>query len=185
LNLHIKAVIFIGVSILILWVSRASLRNVHSHGFYRFFAWEAILLIILINLDNWFENPFSPFQIISWISLIISLILVIPGFRLLHKAGKPNRTRSDPALVGIERTTELVTEGVYGAIRHPLYSSLIFLAWGAFFKKPSWLGLLLVAIAVFSLTLTAKIEENENIAYFGLAYEAYMKETKMFIPFIF
>lgn len=35
------------------------------------------------------------------------------------------------------------------------------------------------------LLATAKVEEAENIGYFGTAYRAYMKRTKMFIPFFF
>ena len=69
--------------------------------------------------------------------------------------------------------------------RHPLYSSLLFLAWGAFFKHPSWVGVSLVLIATFFLTMTARVEETENMHYFDPAYQSYMKRTKMFVPFLF
>jgi protein-S-isoprenylcysteine O-methyltransferase Ste14 len=88
-------------------------------------------------------------------------------------------------LIGIEKTTRLVTSGPYRYIRHPFYSSLLFLAIGAFFKQPSWLGGILSVLALFMLIATAKIEERENIAYFGEEYRTYMKQTKMFVPFIF
>ena len=88
-------------------------------------------------------------------------------------------------LLDIEKTTELVTVGAYRYIRHPLYSSLLFLAWGAFFKNPSWVGIPLVLLAAFFLTMTAKVEETENVRYFGITYQNYMKNTKMFIPFLF
>jgi protein-S-isoprenylcysteine O-methyltransferase Ste14 len=39
--------------------------------------------------------------------------------------------------------------------------------------------------ATIFLILTAKIEEVENIAYFGEEYRAYMQKTRMFIPYIF
>jgi len=32
---------------------------------------------------------------------------------------------------------------------------------------------------------TAKVEERKNIRFFGPVYEAYMKRTRMFIPFLF
>jgi protein-S-isoprenylcysteine O-methyltransferase Ste14 len=88
-------------------------------------------------------------------------------------------------LFGIEKTTELVTAGVYRYIRHPAYSSLIFLAWGTFYKQPSWVGFSLAVIATSFLTMTAKMEEIENIKFFGDAYKSYMKKTKMFLPFLF
>jgi protein-S-isoprenylcysteine O-methyltransferase Ste14 len=103
----------------------------------------------------------------------------------LRMVSKSARERSNPALMDFERTTELVTVGVFRYIRHPLYSSLLFLAWGVFFKHPSWVGLFLAGIATFFLTMTARIEEAENMAFFGTAYESYMKQTRMFIPFLF
>jgi protein-S-isoprenylcysteine O-methyltransferase Ste14 len=105
--------------------------------------------------------------------------------RLLRVIGKPDNDRDDPALVGLEKTTELVIIGTYRYIRHPLYSSLLFLAWGAFFKHPSYWGVFLALTATFFLTMTAKVEETENIRFFGDAYKNYMKESKMFIPFLF
>lgn len=185
MTFQFKVVVFIVASIVIAWVSRSSLLNFRSHGFYRFFAWEAIVVLILLNLDYWFYKPFSIHQIVSWLLLITSLFLVIQGFQLLLRVGKPDSKRSDPSLIGIEKTTELVTVGAYRYIRHPLYSSLLFLAWGAFFKHPSWVGISLAVIITFFLTITAKIEEAENIRFFGPAYQNYMKQTKMFIPLLF
>ena len=75
--------------------------------------------------------------------------------------------------------------GLYKYIRHPLYSSLLFLTWGAFLKSPSWLGSGLVAVAMVCLVATARVEEAENIEYFGPVYQEYMKHTKMFVPFVF
>ncbi len=84
----------------------------------------------------------------------------------------------------IEKTTKLVTEGIYRYIRHPLYSSLLFLAWGIFFKSVSKIGFFLVIGASLSLFLTAKIEEKENCDFFGDEYESYIQRTKMFIPYV-
>jgi protein-S-isoprenylcysteine O-methyltransferase Ste14 len=183
--LQVKVILFIAASAGIAWVSRASLRDFRVHGFYRFFAWEAILALFLLNVGYWFSQPFSLHQVIAWSLLIISLFLVIHGFQLLHMVSKSARERSDPALMDFERTTELVKVGAFRYIRHPLYSSLLFLAWGVFFKHPNWAGLFLAGIATFFLAMTARIEEAENLAYFGTAYETYMKQTRMFIPFLF
>mgnify|MGYP001819855295 FL=1 len=88
-------------------------------------------------------------------------------------------------LIGIEKTTALVTVGAFKYIRHPLYSSLLFGTWGIFFKGPSLLaGILALTVTTFLLA-TAKVEEAENIRFFGAAYQTYMKQTKMFIPFLF
>ena len=181
----IKTLIFLVVSVIIIYFSRASINKPQSHGFYRFFAWEIIVALVLLNIDSWFTNPFSVTQIISWILLVISLFLIIYGIIWLRKIGKPNETRSDSTLLGLEKTTRLVVEGAYKYIRHPFYSSLLFLAWGVFFKSVSIVGLVLAVLATMFLFLTGKFEEKEDIRYFGNEYKEYMKRTKMFIPFIF
>jgi protein-S-isoprenylcysteine O-methyltransferase Ste14 len=86
--------------------------------------------------------------------------------------------------MGFEKTAELVTSGIFRYIRHPMYSSLLLLAWGVFFKAPSWPGVVLTAAATGCLVVTAKVEERENVRYFGLSYASYMRKTKMFIPFV-
>ena len=180
-----KLIIFVICSAAFVYISRASLLRPRSHGFYRFFAWEAILALVLLNIDVWFNNPLAWHQLISWLLLIISLFLVIHGVYLLRAIGRPNANRTETELMTFEKTTTLVTLGAYQYIRHPLYSSLFFLAWGVFFKDPSWWGgLLALAVTIF-LTATARTEEGENIRFFGPAYQTYMKQTKMFVPFIF
>ena len=180
----IKLEIFILCTLGIIYISRPWLLNPRSHGFYRFFAWEAILALTLLNIDRWFLNPFSWHQLISWLLLLISLFLVIHALYLLKQIGKPDARRDNEPLLGLEKTTTLVKIGAYRYIRHPMYSSLLFLAWGVFFKTPSWPGLLLALAASAALIATARTEEAEDIRFFGEPYRAYMQETKMFIPFI-
>jgi protein-S-isoprenylcysteine O-methyltransferase Ste14 len=181
----IKLLILVAGTLGIVWVSRTALRNVRNHGFYRFFAWEFILILFVLNVNYWLVDPFSFRQIMAWILLIIALVLILQGVQLFRRKGKIDQERDAPALVSIEKTTQLVTSGVYHAIRHPFYSSLLFLTWGIFLKRISWIGALLGMAATIFLILTAKMEEVENIAYFGEEYRAYMQNTRMFIPYIF
>ena len=182
----LKLIVFVALSVPIVYISRNSLRSPRSHGFFRFFAWEAILALVLLNLDCWFCDPFSVHQIVSWALLIISICPVLEGVRLLRHVGRPSETRqADVPMLDFEKTTTLVTTGLYKYIRHPLYSSLLFLAWGVFFKAPSWLSGVLALFATSFLIATAKMEEAEDVRFFGSAYEAYKKQSKMFIPFLF
>ena len=180
----IKLVVFGVVSLGLAYVSRASLLAPRSHGFYRFFAWELILVLALLNLEAWFRNPLSWYQIISWLLMMTSLFLVVHSARLLQQFGKPDPRRNDAVMLAFEKTTTLVTDGAYRYIRHPLYSSLLLLAWGIFFKVPSGLGGLIASLATLFLITTAKIEEAEDIRFFGKAYEEYMKRTRMLVPFL-
>jgi protein-S-isoprenylcysteine O-methyltransferase Ste14 len=182
----IKLIAFVVVSIGLIYISRASLREPRSHGFYRFFAWEFIVALFLLNMNAWFHNPLSWHQLIAWFLLIACIVPLVFGIRSLATQGKPVQQREgEPQLLAFEKTSTLVTTGVYHYIRHPLYSSLLFLTWGIFFKAPSWPGGLLAIAATLFLIATAKSDEAECIRFFGPAYQAYMKRTKMFVPFVF
>ena len=85
----VKLAVLVAGSAIILGVSWRFLRDRRSHGFCRFLAWESILLLILLNLDRWFDDPFSPLYIFAWPLLTVSLFLVIHGFYLLRAIGKP------------------------------------------------------------------------------------------------
>lgn len=172
-----KIIIFIFISIFLTLYSWNSLKSSRSHGFFRFFAFECILILVLLNVDYWFNHLFSIRQIFSWLLLVPSIFLAVHGFYLLRIVGKPRENFED--------TTTLVKVGAYKYIRHPLYSSLLVGAWGAFFKHISIFSVIFVLLTTGFLIATAKVEENENLAKFGDEYVEYLKETKMFIPFLF
>ena len=181
-----KIPVFILFTLILAYVSRASLLDRHSHGFYRFFAWEAILALIVLNISVWFSNWLAWYQIISWFLLIICILPLVFGIYYLRSRGLPDKEkRSETPLLGFERTTVLVTCGIYRFIRHPLYSSLFILNWGVFFKAPSLPGVLLAITATTFLILTSKADETECVLAFGKEYQDYMKTTKRFIPLIF
>ena len=108
-------------SLPIIYISRASLRAPGSHGFYRFFAWELILALVLLNVAVWFQEPFTWHQVISWVLLIVCCVPLALGARSLITRGKPvERREGDAALLAFEKTSTLVTTGIYHHIRHPL-----------------------------------------------------------------
>lgn len=181
---NVKWLLFIAGTTGLAYVSRDSLGDARSHGFYRFFAWVAILALALMHVDVWFRDPFSWHQIISWVLLAVSAFLVIQGMILLRRRGRPDAQRNETPMLALEKTTRLVTTGAYRYIRHPLYSSLLWLAWGIFFKAPSYEGGLLATAATLFLVATARIEEAEDLRFFGEAYRDYMSRTKMFIPYL-
>ncbi len=172
-----ETILFLSGSILLLWISLPGLKNPKSYGYYRFFSWVAILAMFCLNMRYWFIDPFSWNQVIAWILLIISLVLLIPGVVLLRTSGKPTDM--------LEATTRLVQTGIYRYIRHPLYASLLFLSWGIFLKQPSLLEGCLTMVTAAFLYATARADENESIAKFGQEYSNYMKNSRMFIPFLF
>jgi len=156
-----------------------SIRQGRHHAFYRFFSFESIALMAILDYKYWFLNPFSVTQIISWILLFACIPVAIIGFVLLVSRGKSK------GVVEFEDTSKLVTTGMYKYIRHPLYCSLLLLGFGVFLKKIETIQIIAVIINTVALYFTARAEEREMIKKFGDQYKEYMKKTKMFIPYLF
>jgi protein-S-isoprenylcysteine O-methyltransferase Ste14 len=113
------------------------------------------------------------------------------GF-LLYSAGGVLRLapvfvlgRRFSGLVAIQPEHRLVTDGLYGIIRHPSYLGLFVsvLGWGLVFR--SGVG---VAIAVMMLAvLLARIEAEERLLSetFGAEYDAYRTRTWRLVPYVY
>lgn len=165
-----------GTILIIIFSWYYSLREKRYHGIARFFSFESIFILLLLNLEGWFRDPFSTTQIFSWILLTASIYPGIAGFYLLHAKGNPEGRN-------LERTTVLVRTGIYRYIRHPLYCSLLLLGTGVMLKDPGLNQILLSLVNASAVFITALTEEKEMISKFGTEYKEYMTDTKMFIPF--
>lgn len=176
--------LFIVFTLFNLYISRKNLTDSKSHGFYRFFVWEFTVALILLNLPVWFVDPFAPHQLVSWLLLVASLYFLFAGTITLRRGGQRDEARGGEHLYRFERTTQLVTGGIFRYIRHPMYASLLYLTWGVFFKRISWPGAGLALMATVFLVLTARRDEAANLTYFGEEYREYMKRTKRFMPWV-
>lgn len=176
--------LFVFFSSLLFFFSRKALKNPSSHGFYRFFAFEGILALVLLNHPYWFNNPFAPLNILSWLLLLASIIFIVHALTLFKQYGGHAERKDMPENYAFENTTQIVNTGLYHYIRHPMYSSLLLLAWGAFLKHPTALTTIFVIAVSALLIITTKMEEKENILFFGDSYSSYIKQTKMFIPWL-
>ncbi len=183
----LRITILLAVSVAIVVLSWRSLADFRSHGFYRFFGFELLAALILLNAPVWFTDPLALRQIVSWILGSGSVALAIEGFRLLNAMGRPSATAGlSTDLRGFDRTTTLVAAGAYWFIRHPLYGPLLALVWCAYLKNPSALPSVALALgATGFLIATSMRAERENLNRFGASYAAYMKRTWRFLPFIF
>lgn len=181
----IRIIIFFLGTLFFIYISKKTLLNFKVHGFYRFFVFEGTLILIILNIPYWFSNPFSVLQIISWIFLITAVYLVMSSVYYLKTMGNHRERDLESANFKFENTANLVKDGIYKYIRHPMYSSLLFLSIATMLKNLTFFTVIIAVLVIIFLISSAKIEENENKNFFGLEYDEYMKRTKMFIPFMF
>ncbi len=77
----------------------------------------------------------------------------------------------------------LVTAGPYRWVRHPIYGGILAALLGsALALGAAWL--LLLALFGIYFVYGAKIEEKAMLEQFPDEYPAYLKRTKMFVPFV-
>jgi protein-S-isoprenylcysteine O-methyltransferase Ste14 len=86
--------------------------------------------------------------------------------------------------VTIKQDHQLVMNGPYALVRHPIYTGLLAAILGSVIALAQLRGL--IAFALFSLVLWAKlrVEEEWMRGQFGASYEAYSRRVAAVVPFI-
>ncbi|HSO60374.1 MAG TPA: methyltransferase [Desulfobacterales bacterium] len=177
-----KVVIFCIFSLPLLALSRRALFSLKNHGLYRLVVFECILWLAIQNYRYLIVEEFDLQQLIASALMIASLVFVLSAVFIMRKKGEVSKQRQDPALFDFEKTTVLIETGIFRHVRHPMYSSLLFLTWGILFRHIDATLLVVALIATCSGVFAAWTEEKENMAYFGERYLRYKLKTKMFIP---
>lgn len=137
--------------------------------------------VIFLQLLGIKMYPFSSDSLIQY----IGFILFLSGLTISITARKRLDSNWTHAYeYQIKRNHSIVTEGIYRYIRHPIYTSTIFMLLGTQLIVESYL-VICVIIAVFICYYWGKREEKILIEHFGITYKNYMKKTKMFIPYLF
>jgi len=181
---EMKVIFFCILSLPLLILSWRTLFSLKSHGLYRFVVWECILWLVIQNYRYLIVEKFDLQQLISSALMIASLVFVLSAVLIMRNKGRVSKQRRDDTLFGFEKTTVLIESGIFKHVRHPMYSSLLFLAWGILLRNIDVTLLIVVLIATCSCIFAALMEEEKNIAYFGERYRHYMLKTKMFIPYV-
>ena len=79
---------------------------------------------------------------------------------------------------------ELIKNGAYKLIRHPIYSGLILMFLGNAIIVGTWRGLIGVLIVSVSFWFKLKKEEKWLIDLFGNKYQEYILKTKALVPWL-
>jgi protein-S-isoprenylcysteine O-methyltransferase Ste14 len=101
-------------------------------------------------------------------------LAILARYQLGRNWGMPMSRKQDP---------ELVTTGPYAVLRHPVYAGLLLAMLGsAVAASVFWLLPLLLFGAYF--IYSARAEEKLMLAQFPAQYPAYIRRTKMLVPFL-
>jgi len=107
-------------------------------------------------------------MILGYALLFVGIGIFVEGWRELHRAQKENR---------------LVTDRLYGLVRHPQYTGLFIALFGeGVVHWPTIFSVALFPIIVAAYYLLARSEERDVEKEYGDEYRAYRKRVPMFIP---
>lgn len=77
---------------------------------------------------------------------------------------------------------QLVQRGIYGYVRHPIYTGDILLIFGLELALNSWLVLIIIPLVLVVVRQT--LAEEAVLSQAFPDYKSYRQRTKMFIPFV-
>jgi protein-S-isoprenylcysteine O-methyltransferase Ste14 len=128
----------------------------------------------------------------SWANYQLPAFLLWPGTALIV-AGVWLFWRSHADLgknwsVSLElaQDHQLVTQGVYSTIRHPMYASFFLMALAQAALLPNWFSGWSALVSVSVLYLVRKPhEEAMMLSHFGQEYEAYMLKSGGIVPHLY
>ena len=163
-------------------------RNMKKLNFWKEF-WSSIPVVIFVlagaAVSLLQHNNSHPLAVIGGVLLMTlgaGLELSVRG-TLIEKAGFGSLSQTKRLLITDEH--KLITDGIFGHIRHPLYLGRIVADFGfALFFSSLWGGVLM-AISAPCFLLRIRIEEEMLIKEFGDADREYRKHTKRIIPYVY
>jgi protein-S-isoprenylcysteine O-methyltransferase Ste14 len=135
----------------------------------------AVLGHALPNARLYALNTSTLMGLIGFVFSVLGIgLAVLARAHLGRSWGMPMSNKENP---------ELVTTGPYAFVRHPIYSGMLLAMLGsAIGQSVFWLLPLIVYGPNF--ILSARREEHLLIEQFPERYRAYMKRTKMLLPFV-
>ncbi|MFW9910082.1 MAG: methyltransferase family protein [Candidatus Thorarchaeota archaeon] len=155
-----------------------------KEGYAKTFNATSILSISLAFLSMWFWDwlyfLFTPSLVQPFLFLGGGILIVI-GLWLSMAASKVISV-STVADMRTDRRPELITDGIYSRVRHPLYLATIILLFGLVLIYP------FAQVAVFSLSLIiytligAYLEERKLVLHYGDEYLEYRKRAGFLLP---
>ncbi|HWQ21086.1 MAG TPA: isoprenylcysteine carboxylmethyltransferase family protein, partial [Methanotrichaceae archaeon] len=86
--------------------------------------------------------------------------------------------------IELKKGHELITNGIYGVVRHPIYTGMLLMALGTLLLTGAIGSLLFFLIMLAFMLFKIKEEEELMTKHFPEEYPVYKRHVKALIPFI-
>lgn len=137
------------------------------------------LIYVTTGEPRFADYAFNPIQGVVGALLVLGALVL---FRITHK----QLGRNWSVTLNTRTTHQLVDTGIYGVVRHPMYSAFWLLALAQAALLPNWFAGLAGPVAWATLFfLRVGHEEKLMIDTFGEQYRRYMERTKRVVPWVY
>ncbi len=164
--------------------------GVGKTGFHRFIelsflvGFSCWVVEILIQVFHWEWHIFGGFFVLQIIDLVpvkvLGMILIVLGFLFFVSAlfafGKSWRVGIDEATPG-----DLVTQGVFGWSRNPIFLFIDLYFVGTFLINGTWFFLLIAVAVVSGMHYQILQEEKFLLKNYGQSYRAYLNRVGRYL----
>ena len=116
------------------------------------------------------------------IALTVGSVLLVAGLLLLCKSHVDLGANFSKSLA-VRENHQLITNGVYRHVRHPMYLSFLIFSAGQAFVVPNYVaGPSFGVASILLVALRAGPEERMMVEEFGEDYETYRERSNLLIP---
>lgn len=152
---------------------------VERRSFYRIFTVLFSTIIAALLLQEMQGASIAP-------ALRISGTILFAGGVFLRLWGILHLKAQFTRHVTVREGDEIVSTGPYRKLRHPLYTGLLFIAFGMplYFTSPA-AAMIGGALMIWALLKRIDYEEKLLIEKFGVEYEHWMKRRARLVPFLY
>jgi len=134
---------------------------------------------LIYAVTNWLD--FANYRLPAWAGWLG--VLLAAGTVFIFWRGHADLGLNWSPTLEIREKHELITRGIYGVIRHPMYASQWLLAIAQPLLLQNWIaGFLNLLVFIPFYLLRVKAEEQMMLDSFGAQYQEYMNKTGRVLP---
>jgi protein-S-isoprenylcysteine O-methyltransferase Ste14 len=145
-------------------------------------AWCALPYLALVHPASAFAVPafaraVPAYAILRDAATVVAVASLLFTARCWARMGKDWRMD-----VGVNTTTQLITDGMFRHVRHPIYAFSMALMLCSVLIVPTLPMALVAAVHIVLMNLKARNEERHLLRTHGEPYQRYVRRTGRFVP---
>ena len=144
-------------------------------------AWMLLPLFSITRASTWlglpeFSRVESAYVVLRWVAAMCAVACLALTAQCWARMGQ------DWSMAVVDKRGELITDGLFAHVRHPIYALSILLMLCSVVIVPTVPMGVIAIVHIVLMNLKARNEERHLLAMHGEGYRAYLMRTGRFVP---